>query len=54
MRPTDRFGTFSRTSGGVEVDADAAEEEIVVAGIEEFSIVDAAVEGIGDEVCDNV
>jgi hypothetical protein len=49
MRPTERFGTFSRTSGGVEVDADTA-EEIVVAVIEEF-LDDGVVEAI-EEVLD--
>jgi hypothetical protein len=53
MRPTDKLGTFNSTSGGVEEDADAAVEEIVVATTEDVG--DAVVEGVmGDEVCEDV
>lgn len=53
MRPTDKFGTFSRTSGGVEVDADTA-EEIVVAAIDEAAE-DGVVDGMtGEELAEEV
>ena len=48
MRPTDKLGTFNNTSGGVDVNADAGAEEIVVAIIEEDVRV-ALVDGMAGE-----
>ena len=48
MRPTDRFGTFNSTSGGAEVDTDAA-EETAVATLDDVEVTE--VDGIiGDDV----
>jgi hypothetical protein len=49
MRPTDKFGTFNSTSGGVETDTDAAEETVVATFDDDVG--EAVVDGItGDEV----
>lgn len=53
MRPTDKFGTFRSTSGGVEVDA-AALLDTEVAIIED-EVGEAEVEVItGEDVCEEV
>jgi hypothetical protein len=48
MRPTDKFGTFNSTSGGVEVETDAAEETVVAIVEEDMRV--ALVDGmIGED-----
>jgi len=47
MRPTDRLGTFSRTSGGIELEGGAAAVGPVMGG----EVLDADVDGtVGDEM----
>ena len=57
MRPTGKFGTFNRMSGGVEVDTDAAEETVVAILEEdmEVALVDGMIgQGRHEDVFDEV
>ena len=47
MRPTDKFGTFNSTSGGVEVETDTAEETAVAVLEEDMGV--ALVDGMMGE-----